>query len=65
MAELENYWPLLRPGGLLAGHDYCSQGEVQNSATLPRQERISKALAKVGQHEKDGHSALNFTYKVR
>ena len=25
--EMERYWPKVRPGGMLAGHDYCDYGE--------------------------------------
>lgn len=25
-ADIENYWPLIRPGGLLCGDDYCDNG---------------------------------------
>jgi hypothetical protein len=37
--ELFAYWPLVRPGGVLAGHDYCNHGEaptVQCCAPVPR-----------------------------
>jgi len=27
--DLEAYWPLLKPGGIMAGHDYVSAEEVQ------------------------------------
>lgn len=27
--DLEHYWPLLKPGGLIAGHDYNSNDEVR------------------------------------
>lgn len=26
--DLENYWPILRPGGIMAGHDYKENSEV-------------------------------------
>lgn len=26
--ELPRYWPKVRPGGMLAGHDYCDHGET-------------------------------------
>ena len=25
--EMQRYWPKVRPGGMLAGHDYCNYGE--------------------------------------
>ena len=28
MEDLEAYWPLVTPGGILAGHDYMSSPEV-------------------------------------
>ena len=28
MEDLEAYWPLVAPGGILAGHDYMSSPEV-------------------------------------
>ena len=29
MEDLEAYWPLVTPGGILAGHDYMSSPEVR------------------------------------
>ena len=31
--ELHAYWPLVRPGGVLAGHDYCDHGEKSSALT--------------------------------
>ena len=30
-SDLEAYWPLLKPGGIMAGHDYLSAEEVQDT----------------------------------
>ena len=30
MEDLEAYWPLVTPGGILAGHDYMSSPEVRS-----------------------------------
>jgi len=38
--ELIDYWPLIRPGAILAGHDYCNYGEPSlpciGCANVPR-----------------------------
>jgi hypothetical protein len=28
--DLEHYWPILKPGGIMAGHDYMENSEVRN-----------------------------------
>lgn len=29
LEDIENYWPLIKPGGIMAGHDYNSNNEIR------------------------------------
>lgn len=35
LKDLETYWPKLRPGGLMAGHDYVDASQAPSSPTAP------------------------------
>ena len=51
---LSAYWKLLRPGGVLAGHDYCDQGESEKRLVGQQRCRGCFPVPRCSTHAKDG-----------
>ena len=41
--EMEPYWNMISPGGMLAGHDYCSYGETELPCNGCQNQRLASS----------------------
>ena len=55
LEDLRAYWPKLRAGGVMAGHDYTEQRDIDASES-PESSRQDWTLGRNGYREKAGRS---------